>query len=141
MNHRSHPTGTYQVFSPKTKTNIFIKDVTFLQKSYGDFSKVEKPVLVTRSYEGLDDEEKLEMIPVINQNSYSYYNVISNSKSKRHDEVMLFDKDFDVDIEINPKTTVNAKVVCGMKKLQALYNHDAKNNVKEVAQEQVPMKR
>ena len=36
-----HPTGTYQVFNPKTK-NILSKEVTFLKKSYRDYSKVEK---------------------------------------------------------------------------------------------------
>ena len=39
-------------------------DVTFLQKSYGEHSKVEKSVLLTTSYEGLDDEEELEMMGI-----------------------------------------------------------------------------
>ena len=51
-----HPTGTYQVFNPKTKKIVLTQDVTFLQKSYGEYSKVEKPVLVTMSHEGLDEE-------------------------------------------------------------------------------------
>ena len=39
-----HPIGTYQILNPKTKKIILIQDVTFLQKSYGEYSKVEKPV-------------------------------------------------------------------------------------------------
>ena len=46
-----HPTGTYQAFNPKTKKITLTRDVTFLQKSHGKYSKVEKPVLVTMSCE------------------------------------------------------------------------------------------
>ena len=54
-------------FNAKTKI-ILTRDVTFLQKSYGDYHKVGKPVLVTTSYGGLDDEEGLEMFLIVNQN-------------------------------------------------------------------------
>ena len=37
----NHPTGTYQIFNPKTKKIILTQDVTFLQKSYGEYIKVE----------------------------------------------------------------------------------------------------
>ena len=40
---KGHPTGTYQVFKPKTKKIILIRDVTFLQESYGEYSEFEKP--------------------------------------------------------------------------------------------------
>ena len=53
--------------------------MTFLQKSYGEYSKDEKPVLVTRSYKGLD----LEMDPVIND--YNNINVVSDSDSNESD--------------------------------------------------------
>ena len=43
--------------------NILTRDVTCLQKSYSDYSKVEKPVLVTMSCEESDDEEELKMVP------------------------------------------------------------------------------
>ena len=36
-----YPTGTYQVFKPKTKTIILTQDVIFLQKSHGEYSKDE----------------------------------------------------------------------------------------------------
>ena len=32
----NHPTGTYRIFNPKTKKVILTRDVTFLQKSYGE---------------------------------------------------------------------------------------------------------
>ena len=53
------------------------QDVTFLQKSYGKYTKIEKPVLVTMSYEGLDDEEELKTGPVLN--SYNNVNVVTDS--------------------------------------------------------------
>ena len=34
-----HPTSMYQVFSPKIKKFVLASDVTFLQKSYGEYSK------------------------------------------------------------------------------------------------------
>ena len=75
-----HPTGTYWVFNPKTKKKILIKDTTGLQKSYNHYNKVEKSVLVAKSYERLNDEEELKMVPVVNQNNDNY-NVVSNSES------------------------------------------------------------
>ena len=60
-----HPNGTYQVFNPKTKKIILTRDVTFLQKSYGESIKVEKYVLVTVRDERLDDEEEFKMVPVL----------------------------------------------------------------------------
>ena len=55
-------------------TTIFLtQDMNFLQKSYGEYSKVEKPVLVTMSYEGLDDEEELETVPIVSKNNNNNY--------------------------------------------------------------------
>ena len=65
----SHPTCTYLVFNSKTKKVILTRDVTFLQKSYGEYAKVEKPALMTRSYERSDDEEELKMVPLVNNNN------------------------------------------------------------------------
>ena len=52
-------TTTHQMFNPKTKKIIFTQYVNCLQKSYGEYTKVEKPVMVTTSYEGSDEEEEL----------------------------------------------------------------------------------
>ena len=60
----NHPTGIYRIFNSKTKQIILTWDVTFLQKSYCEYSKVENPVVLNTSYEVSDDEEKLEIIPV-----------------------------------------------------------------------------
>ena len=51
----SHSVGTYHVYNPKTKKFIFTKYVTILQKSFKDWGKVEKPVMVPPNYE--DDED------------------------------------------------------------------------------------
>ena len=61
-----------------------------------------------------------EMVPVINQNNNNNYNEVSDSKSDDEDEENLFNEDFNKKVEATPKTTINTKVVCAMKKLQAL---------------------
>ena len=48
-------------------------------------------------------------------------------------EENLFDEDFDMDIKTTPMTTINAKVVYAMKKLE----DDANKIVEESAQENV----
>ena len=111
--------------------------MTFLHKSYGDYSKIEKPVLVTTSYEGSNDKEGLETVPIVNQNNDNY-DVVSDSKSESDDnkaEENIFDDDIDEEVKATPKTTVNAKVVLVMKKLQASYNDDASKIVKQATKE------
>ena len=60
------------------------QDVTFLQKSYGENSKIEYPVVLNTSYEGSNDEEELEIVPVDNKNND--VNVVSDSNSDSSDE-------------------------------------------------------
>ena len=77
--------------------------MTFLQKSY---SKVEKSVLVTMSYVGLDDEEELKTVSVINKHNNNY-NVVSDSKSESNykKKENLFDEDIDNKVKVTPKIT------------------------------------
>ena len=58
--------------------------MTFLQKSYGEYSKVEKPAVLNMSYEGSNDEEELEIVPVDNKNNN--VNVVSDSNSDSSDK-------------------------------------------------------
>ena len=58
--------------------------MTFLQKLYGEFSKVEKSVVLNMSYEGSDDEEELKTVPVDNKNNN--VNVVSDSNSDSSDK-------------------------------------------------------
>ena len=63
---------------------------------------------------------------------------ISDSSSENNDEESeenVFDNDINEEIEVTPKTTINAKVVCTMKKLQALCNDDTSKIVAHAAQE------
>ena len=102
------------------KKDYFDLRCDFLQKSYSNQNKVEKPVLVTTSYEGLDDEEKLKMVEIINENK-NISNVVSDSDSDNdndNDNKKVFDKDIDDKFEANSKITFTAKVVQVMKKLQ-----------------------
>ena len=114
--------------------------MTFNQKSYGGDSKVEKPVVVTMSYNGSDDEEELQMVPAINnnnKNNNNNYNAVSDSESNNKSKENHFDEDINEEIKADLKTTINIKVVHAMKKLQALYDDDANKIVKEAAQEEV----
>ena len=70
------PPSTYWAFKPKAKKIILTRGTAF----YGEYSKVEKPVMVTTSYEGSDEEKELEKVPVIN--NYDNINVITNSYSE-----------------------------------------------------------
>ena len=127
-----HPTGTYLVFNPKTKKIILTRDVTFLQKSYGEYTKVEKSILLTISYEGLDSEEELEPIPIVNNNNN--INLVGDSNSDddiENDNNKLFEEDLDDKVNVTPKTTINAKVVHTRKKFQASYNDNANKIVKQ----------
>ena len=72
-----HPTATYWVFNFKTKKIILTGDITFLKKSYGEYTKVEKPVLVTIRYEGSNGEEELETVPIVKTNNN--VNIVSDS--------------------------------------------------------------
>ena len=58
---------------------MLTRDVIFLQKSYGEYTKVEKPSVLTMSYEGSDEEEEPEMVSVVINNKN--INVVSNSDS------------------------------------------------------------
>ena len=129
-----HPTGTYWVFNPKTTKIILTQNVTFLQKSYGDFNNVENHALVTISYEGLDDEEELEMVTIISENKNDY-NVVSDSKSDDKSEENFFDEDINKEVEATCKTTISVKVVHAMKKQTAFYNGDANKIVKQATKE------
>ena len=80
----NHPICTYQIFNTKTKNIILTWDVTFLQKSYGEYTQVEKPVVVTTSYEGSDMEEELKKVPVVNNNNS--INIVSDSNSDLSDD-------------------------------------------------------
>ena len=88
-----HLVGTYCVYSLKTKKVILTKDMTFLQKSYSEWNKVKKPLMVPTSYDDDDDddEEEVKMAPENNQNNNHYDNVVSNSESD--DKENIFDKD------------------------------------------------
>ena len=109
--------------------------MTFLQKSYGEYTKVDKPVVVTTSYEGLSKEEELKTVPAaINNNNV---NVVTNSKKDSSKEDLEnndenhFDENINNKVKATAQTPINAKVVQAMKKLQALYNNDANKVIKQ----------
>ena len=60
------PPGIHKVFNPTMKKIILTQDVSFLQKSYCEYTNIEKPFLLTTSDEGSDDEEDLKPVPIFN---------------------------------------------------------------------------
>ena len=89
--------------------------MTFLQKSYGEYSKVEKPVLVRVSYEGWDDEEELETVPIIGENNNNNNNnLVSDSDSDNNNDSNNennIGKNIDHEVKATPKTTINTKLI------------------------------
>ena len=105
-------------------------DVTFLQKSYHEHTKVEKLVVVTMSYEGQDEEEELQIANVVNDSeSDSSNNDIKNNNDNFFDEVI------NNQVKATPQTTINTKVVTAIKKCQASSNDDANKIVEQATQE------
>ena len=85
------------------------KDVAFLNKSDGKWSKVDKPVTVPTSYEGDDYENNMFFT---NNNSNYHSNVASDSESDEETKENLFDKHVDAETKVTPKTMLNTKVIC-----------------------------
>ena len=53
--------------------------MTFLQKSFSEYTKVEKPVLVTTSYVGLNDVEEFETFSIVDNNNN--VNIVIDTKT------------------------------------------------------------
>ena len=95
-----------------TKTIILTRDITFLQKSYGEYSKAEKPVLVVMRYEGSDNYEELRTAPVVNtKNNVNIVSDSNNDDDIENDNKTFFDKDINDEVKVTPKTTINTKVM------------------------------
>ena len=89
--------------------------MTFLQKSYNEYNKVEKSTLVTTSYEGSDDEEELEAVSIINQNNNNAVSASHSESDEEQSEENCFNDDIDKEVKATPKSTINAKVIHTMK--------------------------
>ena len=53
-------------------------DIIFPEKSYCEWNKVEKPTVVLKIYERLNNEEEVEMDLTHNKNNSNNYNDVSN---------------------------------------------------------------
>ena len=69
--------------------------------------------MVLTSYEESDDEGEVETISTINQ---TY--IVSDFKSNEEAMEKFFAEDIDDEVEANPRTTVNTRVIQVTKKLQ-----------------------
>ena len=74
---------------------------------------------------------------MMRRNSKWFQNLVSDCKNESDDknDQNFLDEDVNDKIEVNPKTTINNKVVHAMKKLWALYNDDANEIIQQAAQE------
>ena len=85
-----HQVGTFCVLNPKTRKINLIHDVTFLNKSYGEFNKVDDTVIVPMSYEGLNDEDVDDSIFINNRSNNNDYNVVSDDTESESKEEGFF---------------------------------------------------
>ena len=77
-------------------------------KSYGEYTKVDKPVVVTKSYERSNNtKEELKTVPVVvnnnNENVVSVFNTDSSKKNLRNDNDNFFDEDINDQVKVTPK--------------------------------------
>ena len=82
------------------------------------------------------------MIPIISENNNDS-NVVSDSDSDNNNDNVkenVFDKNIRDKVKVTPKTTINANVVCAIKKLQTSYNDNADTIVKQAVQEKSAIK-
>ena len=76
----------------------------WLSTSYGEYSKVEKPVLVTTSYEKSDDKEGLKAVPIISNNNNNNLGTDSNSVIDiKSNNKKAFHEDIDNEVKATPK--------------------------------------
>ena len=109
--------------------------MTFLQKFYFEYTKVEQPVVVTTSYEGLDKEEELKTVTVvINNNSINNVSDFDVTQVKNSSKMMMktFWRRHQGLSQSNLSNHYQCILVWAMKKLQALYNDNA-NKVVEAS--------
>ena len=131
-----HPTGTYWVFNPKTKKITLTSDVTFLQMSHGEYSKLEKPILVAISYEGSSDEEELRTVPII---SKSNNNNLNTNSEINDDNENVFDEDINDESKQPPRPISMPKLFVQFKKFQVSYNDNA-NKIGKLHKKKIPSK-
>ena len=55
--------------------------MTFLDKLFGKWNKVEKPTLVSMSFEGSDDDEEIETVLSHTENNNNNNNILSSLES------------------------------------------------------------
>ena len=80
----------------------------------GDWSKVNKPVMVLIIY-GSNDHEEVEKGLTINEHDNNYHNVVSNSDSDNEVKENVFEEHVDDKVGVTPKTTLSSKVKCAKK--------------------------
>ena len=107
--HQKPPHRYIPDFQPQNEKNILTQDVTFLQKSYSEFTQVETLVVVTTSYEVSKEEGWLEMVLVVS-NNYSI-NIVSDSDNDMSEEDFknsinnFFEENVNDQVKISPLTS------------------------------------
>ena len=89
------------------------------------------------SYEGLDDDGEFEIVPIVNNNDANIVSYSDSDDDIKNNNDNFFDEYIDDKVEVTSHTTINAKVVCAIKKLQALCNDDANKIVEQATKEKI----
>ena len=82
----------------------------------------------------MSDEEELKTVHKVNNNDNN--NIVTDSSMTMTSKM----KDIDYEVKVTPNTTINAKIVRAMKKLQASYNDSASKIIEQVQKEKMPSK-
>ena len=154
-----HAVGTHRLINPRTKRIIFSRDVHFLDKSFGQWAKIEDPVYVPvtpDTIEDSSDDEILDMPQMVRQvsvdseeNDDTIVPRLIADHSSDDDKTSSSETDLNIidhyedmvdsnisdnddeDKSQSENTTINPKVVSAMKKLDVSYNDEARKIVEE----------
>ena len=109
--------------------------MTFLHKLYGDWSKLEKTMLIPTCHEGSDDNEEVKMVLVHHENNQNSFNILNNSKSDNEAEENHFQGYWS-----DPQGHIQSRGGQSIEKFASFYNEDVNEIVEQATQEKMQKK-
>ena len=91
----------------QSEKNCLLKDMTFLEKSNSERNKVEKLTVAPMSYEGLNEDEEVEIVLAHDENNDNNHNIVIVSESDDEVKENLFEVQMEEDIKVTSKMTLN----------------------------------
>ena len=114
--------------------------MTFLQKSYGEYSKIEEPLLISMSYEDSDEKEELKTVPIISKNNFENFNSDSTVTLKTKITTKTFSTKILMTKSKRPPKPLSSPSGSSDEKIQALYNDDSNKIGEQAMQEKNAIK-